>query len=68
MANQSLKIHFESLSASFQREVAEFIAYLKAKKKKKKPTPKYRKFGYAKGKIQLSKDFDEPLDIFKGFM
>jgi hypothetical protein len=30
-------------------------------KSKNKSTIKHREFGYAKGKIKLSKDFDEPM-------
>jgi hypothetical protein len=29
---------------------------------------KSREFGYAKGKIKLSADFDEPLDEFKKYI
>jgi hypothetical protein len=66
MANSSLKIEIESLPASLQQEVADFVAFLKMKNKRKL-TVKKREFGYAKGKIRLSKDFDEPLSIFKGY-
>jgi len=37
--------------------VADFVAFLK-KKNKHNTTIKQREFGYAKGKIKLSKDFD----------
>jgi hypothetical protein len=67
MANSSLKIEIESLPASLQQEVADFVAFLKMKNKRKL-TVKKREFGYAKGKIRLSKDFDEPLSIFKEYM
>ena len=64
MPNTSLKIDIDSLPISLRKEVADFVAFLKMKSKKKS-TIKQREFGFAKGKIQLSKDFDEPLDIFK---
>jgi hypothetical protein len=67
MTNTSLKIDIESLPISLRKEVADFVAFLKTKNKRK-ATVKSREFGYAKGKIQLSKDFDEPLDIFKEYI
>lgn len=67
MTNTSLKIEIESLPISLRKEVADFVAFLKMKNKKK-VTIKSREFGYAKGKIQLAKDFDEPLDIFKEYI
>jgi hypothetical protein len=67
MENTSLKIQIDALPISLQKEVADFVATLKTKRKNKKAI-KQREFGYAKGKIQLSKDFDEPLDIFKEYI
>jgi hypothetical protein len=67
MTNTSLKIDIESLPISLRKEVADFVAFLKTKNKRN-ATVKSREFGYAKGKIQLSKDFDEPLDIFKEYI
>ena len=64
MSSSSLKIDIDSLPLSLKKEVADFVAFLKMKSKKKSSF-KQREFGYAKGKIQLSKDFDEPLDLFK---
>ncbi len=64
MSSSSLKIDIDSLPLSLKKEVADFVAFLKMKSKKKSSI-KQREFGYAKGKIQLSKDFDEPLDLFK---
>ena len=67
MTNTSLKIEIESLPISLRKEVADFVAFLKMKNKKNVRI-KSREFGYAKGKIKLSKDFDEPLDIFKDYI
>jgi hypothetical protein len=67
MANSSLKIDIDSLPMSLRKEVADFVAFLKVKNKKK-ATVKSREFGYAKGKIQLSEDFDEPLEDFKEYL
>ena len=66
MTNKSLKIEIESLPNSLRKEVADFVAFFKTKNKRK-ATVKSRKFGYAKGKIKLSNDFDEPLDIFEEY-
>ncbi len=68
MTNSSLKIEINSLPKSLRDQVADFVAFLKTKSVAKSSTLKQRQFGYAKGKIQLSKDFDEPLDIFKDYM
>jgi hypothetical protein len=67
MTNSSLKIEIDSLPISLRKEVADFVAFLKTKNKKNKVL-KSREFGYAKGKIELSKDFDEPLDLFKDYI
>ena len=67
MTNTSLKIEIDSLPMSLRKEVADFVAFLKLKSKNK-TTLKHREFGYAKGKVQLSKDFDEPLDIFQEYI
>ena len=64
MSSSSLKIDIDSLPLSLKKEMADFVAFLKMKSKKKSSI-KQREFGYAKGKIQLPKDFDEPLDLFK---
>ena len=64
MSKTSQKIAIDSLPLSLKKEVADFVAFLKMKSKKKSSI-KQREFGYAKGKIQLSKDFDDPLDLFK---
>lgn len=67
MANTALNIEINSLPKDLREEVADFVAFLKAKTKSKKQL-KQREFGFAKGKIKLSKDFDEPLDIFKEYI
>ncbi|MCA6460932.1 MAG: DUF2281 domain-containing protein [Chitinophagaceae bacterium] len=67
MANTALNIEINSLPKALREEVADFVAFLKAKTKSKKQL-KQREFGFAKGKIKLSKDFDEPVDIFKEYI
>jgi len=66
MTNSSLKAEINSLPKELRQEVADFIEFLK-KKTKAQSTLKSREFGYAKGKIKLSADFDEPLEEFKQY-
>ena len=66
MTNTSLKFEINSLPKSLRDEVANFVAFLKNKNKTKQKL-KRREFGFAKGKIKLSKDFDEQLDSFKDY-
>jgi hypothetical protein len=69
MTNTTLKLEINSLPKELRAEVADFVEFLKRKSKSKtKPKLKAREFGYAKGKITLSSDFDEPLDDFKDYM
>lgn len=67
MTNTSLKIEINSLPKTLRDEVADFVEFLK-QKSKSKPNLKSREFGYAKGKIKLADDFDEPLDEFNKYM
>ena len=62
----SLILEIKSLSKDQQAEVADFVASLK-KKSKSQTKWKIREFGFAKGLIKLSSDFDEPLEDFKGY-
>jgi hypothetical protein len=69
MTNTTLKFEINSLPKELRAEVADFVEFLKKKSKSKsKPKLKEREFGFAKGKIILSADFDEPLDEFKDYM
>jgi len=69
MTNTTLKLEINSLPKELRAEVADFVEFLKRKSKaKSQPKLKAREFGYAKGKITLSPDFDEPLDEFKDYM
>jgi hypothetical protein len=67
MTNTSLKFEINSLPKTLRDEVADFVEFLK-KKSKPKSMLKAREFGYAKGKIKLSDDFDQPLDEFNNYM
>ena len=66
MTNTSLKIEINSLPKPLREEVADFVEFLK-KKSKTKSKLKEREFGFWKGKIKLSADFDKPLDEFKKY-
>ena len=67
MTNTSLKIEINSLPKAMREEVYDFVEFLKTKTKSK-PKLKSREFGFAKGKIKLTADFDQPLEEFKNYM
>ncbi len=67
MTDTTLKLEINSLPKEMRAEVADFVAFLKTKSKSK-PNLKAREFGFAKGKIKLSPDFDEPLEDFNQYM
>jgi hypothetical protein len=54
---------FSSLPENLKQEVIHFIDFLL---NKNNPAPK-RKFGSAKGKIKMHKNFDDPLEDFKDY-
>jgi hypothetical protein len=55
-----------SLPPSLIKEVDDFVEFLKMKQKKKGAV-KERKFGCAKGLMQMHDDFDAPLEDFKEY-
>ena len=67
MTNTLLKFEINSLPKSLRTEVADFIAFIKNKARSKQKL-KSREFGFAKGKIKISSDFDEPINEFKEYM
>jgi hypothetical protein len=67
MTDTALKLKINSLPKEMRAEVADFVEFLKTKSKSKTKL-KVREFGFAKGKIKLSPDFDEPLEDFKEYM
>ena len=64
MSNDTVLSEFNSLPAEMQREVVDFIAFLKSKRMKTEKKKK-REFGILKGKIIIHSDFDKPLEDFK---
>ncbi len=67
MSNLSFNTKLESLSPELKKLVWDFIDFLveKSTKEKKKKKPQ---FGSAKGKIKMTKDFDDPIEDFKDYM
>ena len=67
MSELELYLKLSYLTPDLKAEANDFIEFLLSKKKKGKAsvTPQ---FGCAKGKIKVSKDFDEPLADFKEYM
>lgn len=67
MASNDLKLEINNLPEELRAQVADFVAFLR-KKRKTKSKLKVREFGFAKGMIELSHDFDKPLNEFKNYM
>ncbi len=69
MNSESLMKAINELPEEKQKEVMNFVAFLKQKtQKKSEDAEKKRQFGYAKGFFKMSKNFDEPLKDFKPYM
>ena len=67
MSTIALLSEITALPPELRQEVEDFVAFLRTKKRNNTEL-KEREFGYAKGKVKLSKDFDAPLDDFKEYM
>jgi hypothetical protein len=67
MSNGLLNKEIESLPIELRKEVVDFVDFLK-RKYQAQNVLKEREFGYAKGRVRMSKDFDEPLEEFKEYM
>ena len=61
---------YQQLPATHQVLVVDFIEFLLKKNKKQPVTPKRKKreLGTLKGQIQMSADFNKPLDDLKDYM
>jgi Protein of unknown function (DUF2281) len=69
MSEQLILSYMERLPDSLKSEVIDFIEFLLSKNKRLINAKKKRpKFGCAKGKYQISADFDAPLEDFKEYM
>lgn len=67
MNDTQLISQISSLPIDLKKEVSDFVEFLK-QRNQKKSNLKERAFGYAKGFIKISDDFDEPLDDFRDYM
>jgi len=67
MTNAQLYSQIAALPEAMKSEVSDFIGFLQQKARKDKPV-KERKFGIAKGLIEIAQDFDEPLEDLKEYM
>lgn len=71
MKDIQLYKEIEALSENLKKQVIDFIAFLKDRSKQtagnnaNKPVPQ---FGRLKAKIEITDDFDEPLEEFKEYM
>jgi hypothetical protein len=73
MTSLTLYTKLETLPKELKEEAKKFIQKLldksdKNQKSYHKPVIKKREFGSLKGKINLSDDFDNPLEEFKDYM
>lgn len=68
MTTLTLYAKLETLPPDLKSEASDFIDYLIEKTKKKPHKTIKPQFGSAKGKIQMSNDFDEPLEDFNEYM
>jgi Protein of unknown function (DUF2281) len=69
MSNQVILAYMDKLPDSLKNEVIDFIEFLLLKNKNSIQNEKRRpKFGSAKGRYQMSSDFDAPLEDFKEYM
>lgn len=71
MDNISLYTHINSLPPNLKQEVRDFVEFLKQKADKAEKANSrnpQRLYGVLKGKIEISEDFDDPIDDFKDYM
>jgi hypothetical protein len=73
MTSLTLYTKLETLPKELKEEAKKFIQKLldksdRNKKSNHKPVIKKREFGSLKGKINLSDDFDSPLEEFNDYM
>ena len=66
MSNIQLYYQIMTLPQEMQHQIADFVEFLKHKNQNQ--TPKKRIAGLAKGLIEMTADFEEPLEDFKDYM
>ena len=67
MTDVQLYKRLQNLKPSLKAEVYDFVDFLLTKQEKESKTKKPQ-FGCAKGRFQLSPDFDAPLEDLKEYM
>jgi hypothetical protein len=67
MTINALNTAINNLPKELQKEVAEFVETIKLKAANSNQLVQ-RQFGYAKGKVIINKEFDEPLVEFENYM
>jgi hypothetical protein len=67
MTINALNTAINNLPEELQKEVAEFVEKIKLKADNSNQLMQ-RQFGYAKGKVIINKDFDEPLVEFENYV
>jgi len=67
MTINALNSAIKNLPKELQKEVAEFVKTIKLKSENSNKLSQ-RQFGFAKGKVKINKDFDEPLVEFENYM
>jgi len=65
MSTTHLLTEIQALSPELRRETEHFVEFLRTKQQSQ--TTSEREFGFAKGKVWLSPDFDAPLDDFADY-
>jgi hypothetical protein len=67
MTINALNTAIKKLPKELQKEVADFVKTIKLKAESSNQL-KQRQFGFAKGKVKISQDFDNPLVEFENYM
>ncbi|MFT3949435.1 MAG: DUF2281 domain-containing protein [Agriterribacter sp.] len=57
----------ESLPEALQKEVEDFVDFLKSKRHEENTLNKPRKAGFAKGMFAIKEGFDDPIEDFKDY-
>lgn len=68
MKDSEILFKYSSLPDKLKKEFETFLEKLSSKSKATEKPMKKRPLGLAKGLIELSPDFDKPLDDFKEYM
>lgn len=68
MKESEILLKYSSLPEKLKREFDHFLQELSSKAEKEDKKPEKRPIGLAKGLIEISPDFDEPLEDFKDYM